>query len=134
MPDCDRTHLQAVRFAVVGLTSNAVLYLIYLGITSAGLGPKLSMSLVYGLGVTQTFLFNKHWTFGHFGRVDRAFLRYVTAYAGGYLVNLGVLALLVDRWGLPHQPVQGVMILVLAAGLFLLQKFWVFHDDSTSNW
>jgi len=133
MPDLTGMHLQAVRFAVVGLASNLVLYLVYLGITAAGLGPKLAMSLVYAIGVMQTFVFNKRWTFNHEGRVDAAFLRYVAVYAGGYAANLLVLAWLVDGMGLPHQIVQGVMILVLAACIFLLQKFWVFRSDPLLN-
>ncbi len=120
------TRVQMLRFAVVGLASNAVLYLVYLGMTSAGLGPKLAMSLVYGIGVAQTFLFNKRWTFNHSGRHDSALLRYLSVYAAGYLANLLVLAWLVDGLAMPHQIVQGVMILVLAGCFFLLQKFWVF--------
>jgi len=126
MPDFAGIHLQAFRFAVVGLASNAVLYLLYLGMTAAGLGPKLAMSLVYGIGVAQTFLFNKRWTFNHSGRHDTALLRYIAVYAGGYLANLLVLAWLVDGLGYPHQIVQGVMILLLAGCFFVLQKIWVF--------
>lgn len=129
MPDFAGLHLQAFRFAVVGLASNAVLYLVYLGMTTAGLGPKLAMSLVYGIGVAQTFLFNKRWTFNHSGRHDAALLRYLSLYAGGYLVNLLVLAWLVDGLAYPHQIVQGIMILALAGCFFLLQKFWVFKNE-----
>lgn len=121
------TQVQMLRFALVGLASNAVLYLVYLGMTTAGLGPKLAMSLVYGIGVAQTFLFNKRWTFNHVGRFDAALLRYIALYAGGYIANLLVLVWLVDGLGYPHQIVQGVMILTLAGSFFLLQKFWVFR-------
>jgi putative flippase GtrA len=127
MPDFAGIHLQALRFAVVGLASNTVLYLLYLGMTAAGMGPKLAMSLAYGMGVAQTFLFNKRWTFNHTGRFDAALLRYITLYVGGYLANLLVLVWLVDGYGYPHQIVQGIMILALAACFFLLQKFWVFR-------
>jgi putative flippase GtrA len=117
MPEFTGIHLQAFRFAVVGLASNAVLYLAYLGMTSAG------------IGVAQTFLFNKRWTFNHSGRLDAALLRYIALYAGGYLVNLLMLAWLVDGLGYPHQVVQGVMILTLAACFFVLQKIWVFKTS-----
>ena len=126
MPDFAGVHLQALRFAVVGLASNTVLYLLYLGMTAAGMGPKLAMSLAYGMGVAQTFLFNKRWTFNHTGRLDAALLRYITLYAGGYLCNLLALAWFVDKLGYPHQIVQGIMILTLAGSFFILQKLWVF--------
>ena len=44
---------QAIRFPVVGFASNLVLYLVYLGLTSIGLGHKIAMSILYVIGVLQ---------------------------------------------------------------------------------
>lgn len=120
------TRGQFLRYALIGLASNLLLYLAYLGLTVWALGPKTAMSLLYALGVAQTFLFNRKWSFRHEGGLHSAFARYVAAYAFGYLLNLAVLWLAVDQLGLPHEIVQGVMILSLAILLFLLQKYWVF--------
>ena len=117
---------QLTRYGVVGLLSNAVGYLLYLALTAAGMGPKLAMTLLYALGVVQTFFFNKRWSFRHGGTHGPAFVRYCASYALGYGLNLAALWVLVDRLGHPHQIVQGLMILALAVMLFLLQKFWVF--------
>ena len=122
---------QFIRYAIVGLASNLVGYLLYIVLTSVGLGPKLAMSLLYGLGVLQTFLFNKRWTFGHRGARGSVFFRYCLAYSLGYVINFWVLLILVDQLGFPHEVVQGVMILSLAVMLFLLQKFWVFQSTDT---
>ena len=124
-----RSLTQFVRYAIVGLASNLIGYLLYIVLTSVGLGPKLAMSLLYGLGVLQTFLFNKRWTFEHRGARGSVFFRYCLAYSLGYVVNFWVLLILVDQLGFPHEVVQGVMILSLAVMLFLLQKFWVFHSS-----
>jgi putative flippase GtrA len=121
-------HIQLSRYAVVGLTSNAVGYLLYLLLTYAGMGHKTTMTLLYAVGVAQTFYFNRRWSFSHDGQVSSAFVRYLTAYALGYVFNLAVLMILVDRWGWPHQWVQGVMIFVLAGMLFLMQRYWVFRS------
>ena len=122
-----RITTQAFRYTVVGLVSNAILYLGYLGLTWAGMGHKLAMSLLYAVGVLQTFVFNKRWSFKHDGATRTALVRYVTAYACGYLLNLVVLMTLVDGLGLPHQWVQGAMICFLAGMLFLLQRHWIFR-------
>lgn len=127
-----KTQGQFARYAAVGLASNLVLYLAYLALTALGLGPKVAMSILYALGVAQTFAFNRTWSFGHEGGLHRAFTRYVASYAFAYGLNLGVLWLAVDREGLPHEIVQGVMILTLAVLLFLLQKFWVFPETRTA--
>lgn len=123
-----QTRKQFVRYSLVGLGSNLVLYLAYLLLTYLGMGPKSAMTLLYVLGVAQTFLFNRKWSFGHEGGLHSAFARYVASYALGYVLNLAVLWIAVDRMGLPHQIVQGVMILTLAVMLFVLQKFWVFPE------
>jgi len=34
---------------------------------------------------------------------------------------------------LPHQIVQGVMIIVIAVSIFLLQKYWVFPESTNSR-
>jgi putative flippase GtrA len=117
---------QLLRYGAVGLASNLLCYLAYLGLTRLGTDPKLAMSLLYVLGVLQTFVFNRRWTFEYSGEGRRVFYRYCAAYGAGYLTNLAVLYLLVDRLGYPHQAIQGAMILLLAAMLFLAQKFWVF--------
>jgi putative flippase GtrA len=124
-----KTVVQLFRFGIIGLSSNALLYLLYLAITVVGVGHKTSMTIVYALGVCITFAFNRNWSFQHGGVLTTSFKRYVATYLTGYLVNWVVLFYLVDYRGWPHQWVQPIMILVLAAGLFLSQKFWVFREE-----
>ena len=127
MTGVTKIYRQFIRYAIVGLASNAIAYLIYIALTRVGLGPKITMSLLYGLGVLQTFILNKCWTFEHGGAHGVVFIRYCVTYGLGYVVNLVALLVLVDQWGYPHEIVQGVMIFALAVMLFLLQKCWVFQ-------
>jgi putative flippase GtrA len=84
------------------------------------------MTLLYAVGVLQTFVFNKRWSYRHRGTATAAFMRYGIVYLCGYVLNLAVLIWLVDRVGYPHQLVQGAMIIVLALATFLSLKLWVF--------
>lgn len=126
-----RTLGQLIRYGAVGLLSNAIGFLLYLSITAAGMEPKLAMTLLYAVGVAQTFFFNKRWSFGHNGTYGSAFVRYCVSYALGYFINLAALFVFVDKLGHPHQIVQGVLVISLAVMLFLLQKFWVFRSTSS---
>lgn len=121
---------QFIRYAVVGLAANVLAYLIYLALTFLGLGHKLAMTLVYGASVLQTFVLNKKWSFDFAGATNTALMRYVVAYAGGYVVNFLALWLLVDISGWPHQWVQAVMIVVVAILLFTAQRYWVFPHST----
>lgn len=117
---------QFVRYATVGLVSNAIGYLAYLALTAIVMAPTSAMTLIYGVGVAQSFWFNKRWSFRHDGTHGPAFVRYCAAYGLGYVVNLAALVVLVGHRRYPHQLVQGTTMILLAMMLFALQKFWVF--------
>ena len=125
--------VQFARYSLVGIASNVIGYLMYIGLTKIGVGPKLAMSLLYGVGILQTFLLNKRWTFGHKSAHRSAFARYCIAYGLGYAVNMLALISLVDHMGLQHQWVQAVMILVVAIMLFAAQRYWVFAEESRDD-
>lgn len=124
---------QAWRYAVVGLASNLALYAAYLLLTYWGLASKVAMTLLYAMGVIQTFAFNKRWSFGASGTTRVQFRRYCLAYGAGYLLNISGLFVLSDFLGWPHQLAQGILILVTAVLLFLLQKLWVFRALPPTN-
>lgn len=120
--------MQSVRFVLVGLASNLVLFVLYLLLTALGISPKLAMTGLFALGTMQTFIINKRWTFRHQGLLQASFLKYTAIYSVAYLLNLTTLVLLVDNLGYPHHVVQGVMIFSISIMLFLLQKLWVFRS------
>lgn len=120
------TWIQFMRYIAVGLSANLLLYICYLVLTSIGMGHKTAMTLLYLSGVLLTFVANRVWSFSHGGLVHLAFGRYVIAYALGYLLNLALLWLAVDRMHLPHQGVQAVAIVLVAVSLFIMHKYWVF--------
>lgn len=117
---------QLWRFGVVGVGTNVAGYLVYLAVTWLGVPPKIAMTGLYALGASLSFVLNRHWTFGHDGAVSRAGLRFALAHVGGYVVNFAMLAALHDRLGWPHQLVQAMAIVVVAAGLFLAFRLFVF--------
>ena len=122
-----------LRYATVGAISNVTGYLIYIALNLVGCGPKMAMTLTYGVGVLQTFLFNRRWSFQFIGTTAPALVRYIFVYAVGYLINFLALMLLVDELGFPHVVVQGLMILIIATMLFLAQKYWVFRRASAGD-
>jgi putative flippase GtrA len=124
--------IQSARYVIVGLASNLVLYLLYLLITALGLEYKIAMTILYVIGTLQTFAFNAHWTFKHRGNNKASLVKYFLAYGACYLINISALIVFVDRIGLPHQLVQGAMILTITVIMFLLQKFWVFRSSVTT--
>ena len=121
--------MQLIRYGLVGLVINFVGYLVYLLLTSLGTTPKITMTLLYSVGATFGFMGNRGLTFRHQGSVMEAGVRYFIAHIFGYLINLSILSIFVDRLGYAHQWVQAVAIFVVAAFLFITFKFFVFPID-----
>lgn len=119
---------QLLRFALVGILSNLVGYLIYLLITYLGLGPKVTMTLLYAIGASLGFWGNRTITFRHREKSLAVGMRYILAHSVGYLINLILLHTLGDRLGYPHQLVQAFAILTVAGFLFVAFKYFVFPD------
>ena len=120
--------LQLIRYGVVGVVSNAAIYFVYLLITYLGVEPKTAMTLVYIIGASIGFIGNRKWTFAYRGDSSSAALRYVLAHLFGYLLNYIILFTFVDRLGYAHQWVQAVAIIIVAGFLFILFKYFVFHE------
>jgi len=107
--------------------------MVYLLITYFGATPKITMTLLYGVGAAVGFWGNRKLTFAHNGSLVGAGVRYVMAHCLGYFINLAILVVLVDKLGYAHQLVQAIAILVVAVFLFLAFKFFVFTDFNVSN-
>jgi putative flippase GtrA len=128
-----RSVIQLFRYGLVGLASNLIGYLVYLCLTHFGTTPKITMSILYVVGATIGFLGNRKLTFAHKGNLLGAGVRYVIAHCFGYLINLTILVLMVDRLGYPHQWVQAAAIFVVAGFLFLVFKFFVFAEVDNAD-
>lgn len=117
---------QFLRFAVVGIASNAFLYALYLWLTSFLMTPIIAMTTLYALGLVQTYVFNRRWSFSYKLESKVVFIRYCSVYIGGYIATLATFHVFVDVLKFNHQWIQGVMIIVVAILTFVLHKFWVF--------
>lgn len=117
---------RALRYCTVGLLLNVLGYGLYIFVTWLGLEPKVAVSIFYPLGVVYGYFAHKSLSFRHKG--DHAFsgARFLLAQMGGYLLNLALLAALVDHFGIPHQIVQACAIVLVAIFLFLSFHYFVF--------
>jgi putative flippase GtrA len=97
---------QLIRYALTGVIHNAAGFLLYLLATHFGAEPKIAMSVLFVIGVSVSFLLNRAWAFGDKNPMAGSLARFLIVYMLGYLLNLCILLLFVDRLGYPHQWVQ----------------------------
>lgn len=124
---------QVIRFGVVGLVSNALLYLLYVFLTKLGVGPKLAVSMLYVLGFSWAFAFNKGWSFSYVGAWGLASMRFVLLYFGLYAANIMAHFFFADNMELPHDLVQAAVVVFFIPIMFLLQKYWVFRKPTMNQ-
>lgn len=101
---------QILRYAVVGGLTNGGLYLAYLALIWLGLPYRWAMSAAYVAGTAAAFVGHRRWTFAHSGPAARSALRFVAAYASGYVLNLAGLSLLVEAGGMGAALAQAAMV------------------------
>ncbi|MFZ4289097.1 GtrA family protein [Variovorax sp. HJSM1_2] len=123
---------QLLSYALVGLLSNMAGYFVYLIITHFGVGPKVTMTVLYFLGAYIGFWGNRRITFKHEDRGMAVGFRYMLAHSVGYLMNFMLLYVLVDRLGYPHQLAQAFSIVVVAVFLFVSFRYFVFPSSTLS--
>jgi dolichol-phosphate mannosyltransferase len=126
-----RNWLQLFHFAVVG-GSGYVVNLIVFTLLNGGAGINHLLAAVgaFVVAVTNNFLLNRHWTFRHQGSKEShagfQAARFFTVSLVGLGVNLVVLALLVDGWGMPELPSQAIAVAVATPVNFIGNKLWTF--------
>jgi putative flippase GtrA len=118
---------------MVGIATNTLAYLAYLLITNSGGTPKITMSILYITAASASYYGNRTLTFAHKGCLKKSSLRFFLMHCLGYLINLCMLFILVDKLGYPHQWVQILAIVVVAGFLFLTFKFFVFKEQDSQN-
>ncbi len=118
---------QLLSYGAIGIVVNVLSYVIYLLVTYFGGTPKITMSVLYVLTAFVSFIGNKRLTFSYKGDFFGSGLRFSIAHFFGYLINLCLLYVLVDKFGHPHQFVQILAIFIVAAFLFFTFKFFVFR-------
>ncbi|MEL7444445.1 MAG: GtrA family protein [Pseudomonadota bacterium] len=126
------TILPLMRYGIVGLVSNTLLFLIYLVLEALGAAPELAATIAFALGCAWTYIANRNWSFASDTAHGFAAPRYVLTYAMGYVFTIGTLFLTHRVFGWPHYVGQLCAILIAAVAIFLLLKVWVFQDKLES--
>lgn len=123
-----QTIKQLSRFVVVGATSNAIGYTLYILLTFLGVPPKVTMTVLYVIGAGLGFWGNRKFTFGSNERLTTTGMRYVLVHLVGYSILYVMQTVFYEHYGLAHQIVQLVAIAVVAIYLFVAMKIFVFGD------
>ncbi len=119
---------QLVKFCAVGASG----YVVNLSIFAICVGPLeiyhlVAAPIAFVFALTNNFWWNRHWTFGAAdGHAGFQAVRFFTVSTAAFGINFVVLALLVDRAGLPEIPAQALAIAAATPVNFIGNKLWSF--------
>ena len=125
---CRHNWLQLLKFSLVGGSG----YVINLGvftvvISALGLHHLLAATIAFAVAVANNFWWNRHWTFA--ARAERARFqapRFFAVSVVAFVVQAGLLHLLVASAGLPEVGAQAVSVAAATPLNFVGNKMWSF--------
>jgi dolichol-phosphate mannosyltransferase len=124
----------ALRYGTVGLLGIALDVLVFRALLGAGATLALAHTAGFVVAASSNFVLNRQWTFAGTGtdRPAERYLHFLTLAVLALLLRGGVLAVTVDRLGLP--PTLAIVPAVAAAALvnYLGAAFFVFHGPAAS--
>lgn len=129
-----QAHHQFMRYAGVGAVATAAHYALLIGLVESGATGPLPATLAgYVLGGIVSYLLNRRLTFAG-GRSHReAVWRFAVVAASGFAWTGALMALFVDRLGLPYLPAQAVTTLIVLVWGFVANRLWTFAHPRPSE-
>jgi putative flippase GtrA len=122
-----------LRFGAIGGLNNLLSYGIFVALTLAGMPSIGAATITYATGMVVSYLANRTFTFRHSGSARRSLLRFIVVNLAGYALNVAILALFVERIGWNALVVQLGAIVIVATGIYLGMRFWVFRTTGAAD-
>jgi putative flippase GtrA len=119
--------LQFVKFGIVGVSNTLISFAVYTLLLKAfGVWYVAASGIGFAVGAINGFLWNRAWTFrGHVGDALTP-VRWFAVQSCGLLVNLGLVYLFVDGFGLGKLTGQAVTIAIVTVLTFFVNRAWTF--------
>lgn len=118
---------QAFRFSFVGVINTAITLGIIFILTKLFNFHYVAANIVgYVVGLINSFLLNRKWTFRSSGSYGRQGFRFLQVFAICYMFQLGLLILLKEKMYIDADYSQAIAMIFYTGVNFLLSKFYTF--------
>lgn len=121
---------QFIKFALVGLVTTAINFMIYAVLVLAGVNYLLSAVIAFIVGTLNSYTFNRTWTFRTGKHQNALLLKFTAVQLLGLAINLGVLALFVEYGGLEDHKLFAQLLAngFVVMSNFFGNKYWTFRS------
>ena len=122
---------QALKFLLVGVGNTAldalIYYLLTRGIPFFGAQPAIAKGISYTVGILNSFIWNRLWTFRSKSAAGSTLVPYVLTNLSGLALNTGMMQLGLRVIGLPETLAFLLATAVTTGWNFVASKFLVFR-------
>ena len=123
-----RNHiLQLIKFSAVGALNTLIgLTAFYFSYSLLGLHYSLALALSYGVGIINSYVWNRQWTFSSKGNIYREAWKFALVYINSYVINLLLMFYFIEKVGIATE-ISVVITLILTTIIsFAGHKWWSF--------
>jgi putative flippase GtrA len=117
---------ELLRFGVVGGFNAATYFGGYTALVLLGVPYLLAAFVAFVISASIGYWLHEHWTFKGASPTLRGWLSWLAAQAGATGLNIALLAVLVDGFGLDSILAQAVLMPVTPVVTYLIGRRWVF--------
>jgi putative flippase GtrA len=118
---------ELARFGLVGGFNAATYFGGYTAGVLVGVPYLLSALVAFFLSASLGYWLHEHWTFKGASPTVRGWLSWLAAQGGATLLNLALLAALVDGFSVDEILAQAVLMPVTPVATYLIGRRWVFN-------
>ena len=121
---------QLLKFAMVGVLNTTLGYaVIFACMYVLGIDAVVSNVIGYAFGLVVSYSLNRSFTFRSAADRRAEMVRFVAIFVLAYGANLGVLVLLIHRFGFHEGAAQAAAGVAYFGLSFILSKYYVFRGD-----
>jgi Predicted membrane protein len=116
------------KFGIVGVLNTIVGYGTYFILVRYNIHYSLASLISQVVGVIHSYLWNRNWTFKQSSKDSGQILRFLSVYVVTYFANLGLLAIMIEKFYLGKEISGLISLFIMTMISFVGHNFWSFKD------
>jgi len=126
MKRSDKNLKHFIKYSLIGVLNTVIGYFAYGILLVLGFKYSAALALSYLIGITHSYAWNRYWNFRSESPFGMETVRFVSACAASFLINLLILRTLIEGHSIQPFIAQALSIALVSPTTFLLMRYWVF--------
>jgi putative flippase GtrA len=121
--------VQTIKFGLVGLLNTLIGYGVFF-IFLSWVPYIYALFVANIIGASNSFFWNKYWTFKSKNKYHAEILRFVLVYTFTFIINAMLLSLAISKYHINAKIAQAFILILVTLISFFGHKYWSFRKDN----